>query len=169
MALKEDSFYKKSKPSSCGQIKFVGFRRCQMYFNLLGTPYITNNLGRYVMAHDAYDNNPKKELLTALMGILLLLAIIAGIGVSAWLRPAGDHTFVTAQSVDGTDSADIVNTDSATVAPAQAENAGVDAENHTPVTTTTADNPTAAPAVEVQATTPPEQSDNDQQTSEASQ
>lgn len=117
------------------------------------------------MAHDAYDNNPKKELLTALLGILLLLAIIAGIGVSAWLRPAGDHTFVTAQSVD---SADIVNTDSATVAPAQAENAGVDGENHTPVTTTTADSPTAAPAVEVQSTTPPKE-DDDTQTAETSQ
>lgn len=43
------------------------------------------------MAHDASQNNPKKEVATALIGIVLLLAIILGIGVSAFLRPAGEH------------------------------------------------------------------------------
>lgn len=41
--------------------------------------------------HDVVENNPKKEILTALIGIVLLLAMIAGIAVFAWLRPAGDH------------------------------------------------------------------------------
>lgn len=105
------------------------------------------------MAHDSYDNNPKKEILTALIGILLLLAMIGGIAMAAWLRPAGEHMTLTAQE-SLVDTADIVNTQSATVAPAQAENAGVDAQAHIPVTTTTTDSPVAAP-VETQATTPP--------------
>lgn len=112
------------------------------------------------MAHDAYDNNPKKETLTALIGILLLLAIIGGIAVSAWLRPAGEHMALTAQE-SVADTADIVNTQSATVAPAQAENAGVDAQAHTPVTTTTTDSPAAAP-VETQSTTPPPDDSNNE-------
>lgn len=43
------------------------------------------------MAHDASNNNPLKETLTAAAGIGLLLVIIAGIAISAWLRPAGEH------------------------------------------------------------------------------
>ena len=43
------------------------------------------------MAHDASQNNPVKESVTALAGIVLLLVIIGGIAVSAWLRPAGEH------------------------------------------------------------------------------
>ncbi|MFL1732664.1 hypothetical protein [Moraxella oculi] len=43
------------------------------------------------MAHDASNNNPTKELLASLVGIALLLTMIAGIAISAWLRPAGEH------------------------------------------------------------------------------
>lgn len=43
------------------------------------------------MAHDASNNNPTKETLTALVGIVLLLLMIAAIGIFAWLRPAGEH------------------------------------------------------------------------------
>lgn len=43
------------------------------------------------MAHDASNNNPTKEIVHALLGIVLLLVIIAGIAISAWLRPAGNH------------------------------------------------------------------------------
>ncbi|ADG60493.1 hypothetical protein C0134_07820 [Moraxella catarrhalis] len=43
------------------------------------------------MAHDASNNNPLKESLTALIGTVLLLVMIAGIAISAWLRPAGEH------------------------------------------------------------------------------
>lgn len=41
--------------------------------------------------HDVLDNNPKKEILTSLIGIVLLAVMIGGIAVSAYLRPAGDH------------------------------------------------------------------------------
>lgn len=41
--------------------------------------------------HDATENNPVKEILTALVGIVLLLVIIGGIAVFGWLRPAGHH------------------------------------------------------------------------------
>ncbi|ANB92047.1 hypothetical protein MOVS_08750 [Moraxella ovis] len=43
------------------------------------------------MAHDASNNNPTKETLTALVGTVLLLVMIAAIGIFAWLRPAGEH------------------------------------------------------------------------------
>lgn len=43
------------------------------------------------MAHDASQNNPLKESLMAVSGLVLLLVIIGGIAVSAWLRPAGEH------------------------------------------------------------------------------
>lgn len=42
-------------------------------------------------AHDASDNNPTKEIIHALIGVVLFLALIGGIAVSAWLRPAGNH------------------------------------------------------------------------------
>lgn len=42
-------------------------------------------------AHDASENNPIKEIVHALIGIVLLLVIIGGIAVFAWLRPAGNH------------------------------------------------------------------------------
>lgn len=41
--------------------------------------------------HDVVENNPKKEIATALIGIVLLVAIIGGIALFGWLRPAGDH------------------------------------------------------------------------------
>lgn len=47
------------------------------------------------MAHDASNNNPKKEIVHALLGAVLLLVIIAGIAVSGWLRPAGNHEVAT--------------------------------------------------------------------------
>lgn len=48
------------------------------------------------MAHDVVDNNPKKEIAYALMGITGFLAMVLFIGVSAFLRPAGDHVDVKA-------------------------------------------------------------------------
>lgn len=50
------------------------------------------------MAHDASQNSPIKESLTALVGIALLLVMIVAIAVSAWLRPAGDHPAVAEQA-----------------------------------------------------------------------
>ena len=42
-------------------------------------------------AHDASDNNPTKEIIHALIGVVLFLILIGGIAVFAWLRPAGNH------------------------------------------------------------------------------
>lgn len=52
------------------------------------------------MAHDASNNNPKKEIVHALLGTVLLLVIIAGIAISAWLRPAGNHEPATAPATE---------------------------------------------------------------------
>ena len=46
------------------------------------------------MSEGIVNNNPKKELLFALGGIALFLSIVLLIGVSAFLRPAGQHIVV---------------------------------------------------------------------------
>ncbi|OOR87393.1 hypothetical protein B0181_10385 [Moraxella caviae] len=43
------------------------------------------------MAHDASNNNPTKETLHALVGIVLFLAMVLLIAITAFLRPAGEH------------------------------------------------------------------------------
>lgn len=48
---------------------------------------------------DASQNNPKKELSYALIGLLLFLGIVLLIGISAYLRPAGEHIEPVAQEV----------------------------------------------------------------------
>lgn len=115
--------------------------------------------------HDAVENNPKKEVLTALVGITLLLAIIAGIAVSAWLRPAGDHHPSTPAGEEApvAEVATVVNEQSTTVAPAQAANAGQ--EHVVPETATTADSTQSAPANETPSTTPPASSTDTEATS----
>lgn len=52
--------------------------------------------------HDASENNPVKEIMTALVGIVLLLTIIAGIAVFGWLRPAGHHVDTSAETATAT-------------------------------------------------------------------
>lgn len=41
--------------------------------------------------HDDVENNPVKETLVAILGLVPLIVIIAGIAVFGWLRPAGQH------------------------------------------------------------------------------
>lgn len=115
--------------------------------------------------HDAVENNPKKEVLTTLVGITLLLVIIAGIAVSAWLRPAGDHHPSTPAGEEApvAEVATVVNEQSTTVAPAQAANAGQ--EHVVPETATTADSTQSAPANETPSTTPPATSTNTEEAS----
>ena len=48
------------------------------------------------MAHHAVENNPKKEIMYALVGIVLFLAMVLLIAISAYLRPAGNHVDVKA-------------------------------------------------------------------------
>lgn len=43
------------------------------------------------MSHHDVENNPVKEILTAVIGLVPLIVIIAGIAVFAWIRPAGQH------------------------------------------------------------------------------
>ena len=52
------------------------------------------------MAHDASNNNPLRESMHALLGTVMLLVMIGGIAVSAWLRPAGDHTVATVSATE---------------------------------------------------------------------
>lgn len=61
------------------------------------------------MAHDASENNPKKEILMSLVGIVVLLVLIVGIAVSAWLRPAGDHGVVTVSATEAGKALDVAN------------------------------------------------------------
>ncbi len=100
--------------------------------------------------HDVVENNPKKEFVTSLAGVLLFALLIAGIVVSAYLRPAGDHQ---PMITDAEPQATLVNAESEAVAPAQAKNAGVDNQTD-PVLTTTVESPSNAP-VNTASTTPP--------------
>ncbi len=51
------------------------------------------------MSEDIVNNNPKKEFIYALGGIALFLGIVLLIGISAFLRPAGQHITVESTEV----------------------------------------------------------------------
>ena len=46
--------------------------------------------------HEVVENNVKKELSYALVGVLAFLSVVLLIGISAFLRPAGNHVDVEA-------------------------------------------------------------------------
>lgn len=52
------------------------------------------------MAHDASQNNPKKELAFALVGITAFLVMILSIATLGWLRPAGNHEVATVSATE---------------------------------------------------------------------
>jgi len=56
------------------------------------------------MSEGIVNNNPKKELLFTLGGIAMFLGIVLLIGVSAFLRPAGEH--ITAESTEASAAVD---------------------------------------------------------------
>ena len=67
------------------------------------------------MSADIRSNSPKKEFLYALAGVGIFLAIVLLIGISAFLRPAGEHMEV---AVDE-DAAEVVETEVTAAASAE--------------------------------------------------
>ena len=56
------------------------------------------------MSDHVVNNNPKKEFLFALGGIVLFLSLVLLIGISAFLRPAGEH--ITAETTEASAAAE---------------------------------------------------------------
>ncbi|WP_201586875.1 hypothetical protein [Psychrobacter jeotgali] len=79
------------------------------------------------MSADIRSNSPKKESLYALGGVALFLAIVLIVGVSAFLRPAGEH--ITAETTDA--SAAVNEEVIAEEAAAPVENSTATAEDTT--------------------------------------
>lgn len=101
---------------------------------------------------DIVENNPKKELLFALGGIVLFLSLVLLIGVSAFLRPAGEHITAepTAESVAAEEAEAIVAEDAAaadTTGVATADVAVAEAETTTPAEATVTPAPSSGDAI----------------------
>ena len=104
--------------------------------------------------HDASNNNPVKELLSSLVGIALLLVVIAGIAIFAWLRPAGNHEPAAQSATEAGRALDAFNAAQQAQTTPGADTAGQVAESPA----------TESPATESQATA---QSDNSAQATSA--
>ena len=74
------------------------------------------------MSEHVVNNNPKKEFLFALGGVGLFLGIVLLIGISAFLRPAGEHITAepTAESVAADEAAVIAAEPAVAAAPVAA-------------------------------------------------
>lgn len=96
------------------------------------------------MSDDISSNKPMKEFAFALGGVGLFLAIVLLIGISAFLRPAGEH--ITAEAPEAAAPAEAAGTAPAPAAAAKTE-ASASAE-----TTDAAAAPTATEAQSVGAT-----------------
>lgn len=94
---------------------------------------------------DIVENNPKKELMYALGGIALFLGIVLLIGISAFLRPAGEHITAETTEVSAADTAEVIEAeDTATAEATDVANAD---DSATPAVDTAADaTTTPAPA-----------------------
>jgi len=98
------------------------------------------------MSEDIVSNNPKKEFIYTLGGIALFLGIVLLIGISAFLRPAGEH--ITAETTEASATADaaeaIAAEDTATDTAETATPA--DADSDAVATTETPADATVTPA-----------------------
>ena len=84
------------------------------------------------MSEHIVENNPKKEFLFALGGVALFLAIVLLIGISGFLRPAGEH--ITAETTEEAAAAEATTTED----DAPAETAAAPAEEVDAAATTDA-------------------------------
>ena len=76
------------------------------------------------MSADIRSNSPKKEFLYALGGVALFLTIVLIVGISAFLRPAGEHIIVENTEVTTVvDEAEVVATEDVLVAAEETEDA----------------------------------------------
>ncbi|WP_296245783.1 MULTISPECIES: hypothetical protein [unclassified Psychrobacter] len=92
------------------------------------------------MSEDIVKNNPKKETLFALGGVALFLSIVLLIGISGYLRPAGEH--ITAETTEAAVETEEATTPTTTDEAAPAETADA-LTTGTPATATT-ENPADA-------------------------
>ena len=74
------------------------------------------------MSEHIVENNPKKEFLFALGGVALFLGIVLLIGISGYLRPAGEH--ITAESTEATAETEATATEAAPAATAEGRRRG---------------------------------------------
>lgn len=95
------------------------------------------------MSEHIVENNPKKEFIFALGGVGLFLAIVLLVGVSGFLRPAGEHITAEPEEAAAAEAAPAASaaapaTDTAEAAPADAIGAGetTEATNDVPADAT---------------------------------
>lgn len=75
---------------------------------------------------DASQNKPKKELAYALVGVAAFLAIVLLIGISAFLRPAGNHVAPEAAVEEATTEEVVADAESTTEEAVAVEAEAVD-------------------------------------------
>ena len=92
------------------------------------------------MSEHIVENNPKKELLFTLGGVALFLGIVLLIGISGFLRPAGEH--ITAETMPA------VEAEAPATATEEAATATAPAADNTAVATATPADATVTPATD---------------------
>jgi type IV secretory pathway TrbL component len=92
------------------------------------------------MSEHIVENNPKKELLLTLGGVALFLGIVLLIGISGFLRPAGEH--ITAETMPA------VEAEAPATATEEAAPATAPAADNTAVATATPADATVTPATD---------------------